>query len=101
MIAAKPLPAQRDDRLALGSGGGAIQPVGTRRAVRHPRLPLGLKPANPFAHRSGANAKGRRNHSYRLVLVENAPNQSGSTIWGQAGILVNVHSGRSRKTEVW
>ena len=67
------------------------KPAGSRRAVLQTFRALCLVARDPLAHRADRHAERLANRLNRLPLHQHPPNQIGSTMHRQAGILVNVH----------
>ena len=63
-----------------------------RTAVAQAVGALGLVAGHPLAHRAGTNPDGGGHRSRRLALVEDPPDNFGSTLRRQLGILMDVHS---------
>ena len=75
-------------RLVAASAGAAVRPRG---AVHQARRPLGSEPLHPLAHRLDVDAEGRGHGLRRSALNQHPPNQLGSTVRRQPGILMHVH----------
>ncbi len=101
MLADQALATKSDDVIAqnLIRLTGAV--LGARRAIRHIGAPTLLEALNPARHdlgRAGIDAGGLR---FGERTAENGDSHFLSTQRGQSGILVDVHSEPSWKTEVW
>ncbi len=84
--------AQRDD---LDDDRRRQRPADTvraRTAVAQAIGALGPITGHPLAHRAGANPDGGGHRGRGLALVEDPPDNFGSTLRRQLGILMDVHS---------
>ena len=86
------LPPQLLDLGEQGWGGGLAQALRPRAAIGHTGVTFGLITADPFTGSLAADFElgGRRVQS--PALEEDAFGQLLSTIGGESGILMNVHS---------
>ena len=86
-------PAQRHD---LGRDRCRQYPglaVWPRAAVAQSVRTLGLIADHPLAHRAGTDPDGDGHRGGGLALVQHPPDDGGSTLRRQLGILMDVHSG--------
>ena len=93
LLAGTPFAPQRRDACDDLDRGQARGAFGTRGAVIKTVPALFLVSLDPRADRLRADAKAGGNDSFGLALIEDTPDQFGSTMWGQTGILMHVHSG--------
>ena len=88
-------PAETAQRNDLDGDSRRQRPADTvwaRTAVAQAVGALGLVAGHPLAHRAGTNPDGGGHRSRRLALVEDPPDNFGSTLRRQLGILMDVHS---------
>ena len=67
--------------------------VWPRTAVAQSVRTLGLIADHPLAHRAGTDPDGDGHRGGGLALVQHPPDDGGSTLRRQLGILMDVHSG--------